>query len=66
MLLKILLWGIVGYIVFTWLQNRLGLKPGNNERTTIHHHHYSKKEKKAPTKTRTRNDDDYIDFEEVK
>ncbi len=59
MLFKILLWGIIGYIVYSWFQDRMKLKDGENK-TTIHHHHY--KEKKGKKKA---NEDDYIDYEEL-
>ncbi len=60
MLFKILLWAIIGYIVYSWFQERVKLKDDGNK-TTVHHHHYN--EKKAHKKE---NKDDYIDFEEIK
>ena len=60
MLFKILLWAIVGYIVYSWFQDKLKLKKGE-DKTTIHHHHYNEDKKKGGKK-----DDDYIDYEELK
>lgn len=60
MLFKILLWAIVGYIVYSWFQEKVKLKSGG-DKTTIHHHHYGEEEDKKKT-----NEDDYIDYEELK
>ena len=60
MLFKILLWAIVGYIVFTWFKEKLTLKQGENK-TTIHHHHYKDGKKRGKG-----DDEDYIDYEELK
>lgn len=61
-MLKILIWGICGAIVYMWLRKKMGLGQPE-EKTTIHHHHYSdEKNKNAPQKK----GDDYIDYEEVK
>jgi hypothetical protein len=60
MLFKILLWAIIGYIVYSWFQDKFKLKEGE-KKTTIHHHHYKEGKKEGKGK-----DDDYIDFEELK
>ena len=59
MLFKILLWAIVGYIIYAWVQERFKLKQGG-DKTTIHHHHYDKSKKRGKG-----DDEDYIDFEEL-
>ena len=61
-MLKILIWGIFGVLVYLWARKKLGLDSGE-ERTTIHHHHYKEGKKKNPTK---KSDEDYIDYEELK
>ena len=62
MLFKILLWAIIGYIVYSWFQDKFKLKQGENK-TTIHHHHYNEEKKNGNGKGK---DDDYIDYEELK
>ena len=62
MLFKILLWGIVGYIVYSWFQDKFLLKKGESDnKTTIHHHHYKEEKKRGKG-----DDEDYIEFEEMK
>ena len=59
MLFKISLWAVVGYIVYSWFQDKFKLKQGENK-TTIHHHHYKDGKKRGKG-----DDEDYIEFEDL-
>ena len=59
MLFKIILWAVIGYIVYSWVQEKLQLKKGDGK-TTIHHHHYKEGEKRGKG-----DDEDYIEYEEL-
>jgi hypothetical protein len=61
MIFKILLWAIIGYIVYSWFKEKLNLKQGENKTTEIHHHHYNEDKKRGKG-----DDSDYIDYEELK
>jgi len=60
MLFKIIIWGALGYIVYSWFQDRMKLREGERK-TTIRHRDHGKKEQNKKS-----NDDDYIDYEELK
>ena len=55
---KILLWAAIGYIVYSWIQEKMGLKRGGKQTTLRQHPKSEKQQKKA-------DDEDYIDYEEI-
>ena len=60
--MKLLIWGAIGIFLYLYFRKKLGLESGGEKNTTVHHHHYHDGKGKSPK----RNDDDYIDYEELK
>ena len=56
MLIKLILWAVVGYIVYSWFREKTRLNKGE-DKTTIHHHHYNEGKKRGEGE-----DEDYIDL----
>ncbi|MCB0522641.1 MAG: hypothetical protein H6577_10950 [Lewinellaceae bacterium] len=59
-MIKLLIWGVIGYFIYQYFQNKFGLKEGGKQ-DSIHHHHYHEDKKQSKD-----DEGDYIDYEELK
>jgi len=59
-MIKLLLWGIIGYFVYRFFKIREQIKAGKQQ-DAIHHQPH-----RGPDREKTEKEGDYIDYEELK
>jgi hypothetical protein len=63
-MLKLLFWGVIGYIVYRYFQMKGQIKEGRHRDFAQHQAHEQPKQQASPEKLK--NDGEFIDYEEVK
>lgn len=65
-MLKLLFWGVIGYVVYRYFQMKEQIKE-SRQRDAIHQHQQKRQGDSPSASKRSKNEDgDYIDYEEVK
>jgi hypothetical protein len=59
-MIKLLIWGVIGYFLYNYFKNKFALNAGNKQ-DSIHHHYHQEQQKKPKD-----DDSEYIDYEEMK
>lgn len=63
-MIKLLIWGVIGYFLYQYFQNKFGLKQGDRQDSIHHHQYHSSNDKK--NKPKQDDDGEYIEYEELK
>jgi hypothetical protein len=65
-MLKLLFWGLIGYILYRYFQMKKEIKEGH-QRDFMQHPHHDGTQQQEPSKSGvSKNDGEFIDYEEIK